>query len=181
MAQAPVHAEQALSQGRGEVVDHGAPGLGDRQNSPGPDDSSIGGEPFQHVDHDPGVDRGDDPAPPRRRTFPGRPCQVPEARRFVRFLLADSPLGQDAEQVVAELAANAIRHTASGRPYGMFVVEVVREPEATRVTVYDSGQGAVPALTHPAPLGEGGRGLSLVIAPASRVGYQGTRSHGHAV
>ncbi len=116
-----------------------------------------------------------------RRTFPGRPCQVPEARRFVRFLLADSPFGQDAEQVVAELAANAVRHTASGRPYGTFVVEVVRKPEATRVTVYDSGQGAVPALTHPALLGEGGRGLPLVIALASRAGCQGTQSHGHAV
>ncbi|WP_329424576.1 ATP-binding protein [Streptosporangium sp. NBC_01495] len=116
-----------------------------------------------------------------RRTFPGRPSQVPEARRFVRFLLADSPFGRDAEQVVAELAANAVRHTASGRPYGTFVVEVVRKPETTRVTVYDSGQGAVPAVTHPALLGEGGRGLPLVIALASRVGCQGSRSHGHAV
>ncbi|MER5649142.1 ATP-binding protein [Streptosporangium sp. NPDC002524] len=116
-----------------------------------------------------------------RRTFPGRPCQVPEARRFVRFLLADSPFGQEAEQVVAELAANAVRHTASGRPYGTFVVEVVRRPEVTRVTVYDSGQGPVPALAHPTLLGESGRGLSLVTALASRVGCQGTQSHGHAV
>ncbi|MEU3165071.1 ATP-binding protein [Streptosporangium sp. NPDC006930] len=116
-----------------------------------------------------------------RRTFPGHPHQVPEARRFVRFLLVDSPFGQDAEQVVAELAANAIRHTASGRPYGTFVVEVVRRPEVTRVTVYDSGQGAVPTLLHPTLLREGGRGLPLVVALASRVGCQGTRSHGHAV
>ncbi|MEU4403336.1 ATP-binding protein [Streptosporangium sp. NPDC023963] len=116
-----------------------------------------------------------------RRTFPGRPGQVPEARRFVRFLLADSPLGQDAEQVVAELAANAVRHTASGRPYGTFVVEVVRKPETTRVTVYDSGQGPVPTLPHPALLGESGRGLLLVTALASQVGCQGTQSHGHAV
>ncbi|MGS2640495.1 ATP-binding protein [Streptosporangium sp. LJ11] len=116
-----------------------------------------------------------------RRTFPGRPSQVPEARRFVRFLLVDSPLGQDAEQVVAELAANAVRHTASGRPYGTFVVEVVRRPEATRVTVHDSGQGPVPALPRPALLGESGRGLLLVTALASQVGCQGTRTHGHAV
>ncbi|MGJ6961407.1 hypothetical protein ACSDR0_05805 [Streptosporangium sp. G11] len=49
-----------------------------------------------------------------RRTFPGRPSQVPEARRFVRFLLTDSPFGQDAEQVVAELAANAVRTPPAG-------------------------------------------------------------------
>lgn len=94
-----------------------------------------------------------------RRTFPGRPAQVPEARRFVRFLLADSSFQRDAEQIVAELAANAVRHTASGWPCGTFVVEVVRRPEATRVTVYDSGRGSVPAIVHPALLGEGGRGL----------------------
>ncbi|WP_051752012.1 ATP-binding protein [Streptosporangium amethystogenes] len=116
-----------------------------------------------------------------RRTFPGRPVQVPEARRFVRFLLADSPFCQDAEQIVAELAANAVRHTASGGPYGTFVVEVVRRPEVTRVTVYDSGRGSVPAIVHPALLGEDGRGLPLVTALASQVGCRGSQSHGHAV
>jgi serine/threonine-protein kinase RsbW len=116
-----------------------------------------------------------------RRTFPGRPAQVPEARRFVRFLLADSSFRRDAEQIVTELAANAVRHTASGRPYGTFVVEVVRRPEVTRVTVYDSGQGSVPAIVHPTLLGEGGRGLPLVTALASQVGCRGNQTHGHAV
>ncbi|MGC5013975.1 ATP-binding protein [Streptosporangium sp. DT93] len=116
-----------------------------------------------------------------RRTFPGRPDQVSEARRFVRFLLTDSPFRQDAEQVVAELAANAVRHTASGRPYGTFIVEVVRRPEVTGVTVHDSGLGPVPALAHPALLGESGRGLALVAALASQVGSQGSPSHGHSV
>ncbi|MER6170998.1 ATP-binding protein [Streptosporangium sp. NPDC001681] len=73
------------------------------------------------------------------------------------------------------------RHTAGGRPYGTFVVEVVRRPEVTRVTVYDSGQGSVPAIAHPALLGEGGRGLPLVTALASQVGRRGSQPHGHAV
>ncbi|GAA2880124.1 ATP-binding protein [Streptosporangium fragile] len=119
-----------------------------------------------------------------RRTFPGRPDQVPEARRFVRFLLADSPVRDDAEQVAAELAANAVRHTASGQARGTFIVEVLRRATATRVTVYDCGWGPTPSFTRrdrPDALGEDGRGLPLVAALASQVGYRGSQALGHAV
>ncbi|MGJ6961408.1 hypothetical protein ACSDR0_05810 [Streptosporangium sp. G11] len=49
------------------------------------------------------------------------------------------------------------------------------------MTVYDSGQGPVPALTCSALLDESGRGLPLVTALASRVGCHGSQAHGHAV
>ncbi|MET9066101.1 ATP-binding protein [Streptosporangium sandarakinum] len=119
-----------------------------------------------------------------RRTFPGRADQIPVARRFVRFLLEDSPRRDDAEQIVAELAANAVAHTASGQPHGTFIVEVARRISAIRVTVYDCGWGPTPRFTrcHGAdPLAEDGRGLALVAGLAVRVGVRGTQAVGHAV
>lgn len=50
-----------------------------------------------------------------RRVFPGRPDRIPAVRRFIRFLLEDSTCRDDAEQIVAELVANAVAHTSSGR------------------------------------------------------------------
>ncbi|WP_345577548.1 hypothetical protein [Nonomuraea rosea] len=51
-----------------------------------------------------------------RRTFAGSTDQIPRVRHFARCLLADSPCQDDAESIVAELAANALQHTASGHP-----------------------------------------------------------------
>ncbi len=119
-----------------------------------------------------------------RRTFPGRPDQVPRARHFVRFLLSDASCCDDAEQAVAELAANAVCHTASGRPHGTFVVEVVRKASTVRITVHDQGGGGVPEFVRRErvdPLGERGRGLALVGALASKAGHRGDRETGHAV
>ncbi|MFG1750147.1 ATP-binding protein [Streptosporangium sandarakinum] len=119
-----------------------------------------------------------------RRTFPGRADQIPEARRFVRFLLEDSSRRDDAEQIVAELAANAVAHTASGQPHGTFIVEVTRRTTAIRVTVYDCGWGATPRFASRRgtdALAENGRGLALVAGLAVRVGVRGTQAVGHAV
>ncbi|MEV8637283.1 ATP-binding protein [Streptosporangium sp. NPDC051023] len=119
-----------------------------------------------------------------RRTFPGRLDQVPEARHFVRFLLADASCCADAEQVVAELAANAVLHTASGRPHGTFAVEVVRRGAVIRIAVHDLGRGGVPEFGRrgQTDLGaERGRGLALVGALASKAGHRGNRETGHAV
>ena len=60
-----------------------------------------------------------------RRAFPGAQEQVGEARRFVKTLLASSPLLDDLILITSELTSNAICHTASGRG-GVFVVEVTR-------------------------------------------------------
>ncbi|MEU6412994.1 ATP-binding protein [Microbispora sp. NPDC046933] len=111
-----------------------------------------------------------------RRTFPGRLEQVPRARRFVRFLLEDSPLSYDIEQITAELAANAVVHTSSGHLGGTFTVEVTRKPAVVRVSVYDCGWGGTPRFKQCEDdgLAERERGLAIVAALASRAGFRGT-------
>ncbi|MET8385106.1 ATP-binding protein [Streptosporangium canum] len=119
-----------------------------------------------------------------RRTFPGRPDQIPRARCFIRFLLEDAPCRDDAEQIVAELAANAVAHTSSGQARGAFIVELMRKTAAIRVTVYDCGWGGTPRFNRRReadPLAENGRGLAVVAALAVKVGCRGTRAVGHAV
>lgn len=61
-----------------------------------------------------------------RRTYPGTLDQVSHARHFTRYLLTDSDHRHDAELSAGELAANAVRHTASGRSNGTFIVEIAR-------------------------------------------------------
>ncbi|MET8986295.1 ATP-binding protein [Nonomuraea wenchangensis] len=93
-----------------------------------------------------------------RRTFPGAEDQVPEARHFARYLLADSSRRDDAELVVAELTTNAIRHTGSGRSRGTFIVELARTTVAVTVAVYDCGWGGV------GPGGPAGPGAYLGVS-----------------
>ncbi|MEU4511987.1 ATP-binding protein [Nonomuraea wenchangensis] len=117
-----------------------------------------------------------------RRTFPGTEDQVPQARHFARYLLADSSRRDDAELVVAELTTNAIRHTGSGRSRGTFIVELARTTVAVTVAVYDCGWGGVPRFglrcrTH----AERGRGLAIVAAVADEVGHEGDDQVGHRV
>ena len=117
-----------------------------------------------------------------QRVFPGEAGQVPNARRFVRALLADTAQATDAELIVSELAGNALRHTRSGGPGGRFLVEL-RRGKRVRVAVYDAGGGGVPRLPGPEPVlfGEGGRGLFMVAAVAGEVGCDGCPVTGHVV
>ncbi|MFC6086217.1 ATP-binding protein [Sphaerisporangium aureirubrum] len=126
-----------------------------------------------------------------RRVFPGGLDQAPAARRFVRFLLGDTPFAEDAELIVGELAGNALRHTRSGSAGGHFTVEVTLTPAPCRMptraagvllTVFDLGGGGSPCFGGPgAPYEENGRGLSIVHALATRAGHQGTPATGHRV
>jgi serine/threonine-protein kinase RsbW len=117
------------------------------------------------------------------RVFPGHAAQVPQARRFVRRVLAagvfaaGGPVG-DAVLLTSELAANAVQHTASGRG-GHFAIAVWPCPPAVRICVTDSGSVAGPAAVLPDPaaavpgfLAASGRGLTIVAALASRWGQQ---------
>ncbi|MFC4585421.1 ATP-binding protein [Sphaerisporangium corydalis] len=130
------------------------------------------------------------------RAFPGRLDQAAHARRFVRFLLEDTPCADDAELIVSELAGNALRHTRSGTEGGSFLVEVtLARPPGTPgvrerggyvgvlISVHDDGGGGVPRLLdHGTPPGaENGRGLAIVTALATRVGFQGAPTLGHTV
>lgn len=74
-------------------------------------------------------------------TYPGRPASVRAARRLVRGVLAGSPLVDDLELIVSELATNAIRHTPSGWDGGMFTITIRYGPGMARIEVEDDGNG----------------------------------------
>lgn len=109
--------------------------------------------------------------PNRRRTFPGTPASVREARRFVAELLAGCPARETLTICASELSANAVAHTASGDG-GVFTVEVACPRDGVaRVAVTDAGGPTVPAAGPLDPMAEGGRGLAMVAACTSRWGY----------
>lgn len=118
------------------------------------------------------------------RVFQGHPRQVPLVRAFVAAALAGCPARDTLVTCASELAANAIRHTASGAG-GLFAVEVRRPaPGVARVAVTDAGgpcEPSVPADGDPNELAEGGRGLALVAALASDWGHQMVPGGGRTV
>jgi serine/threonine-protein kinase RsbW len=117
-----------------------------------------------------------------RRIFPGTPDQVPQARHFTRFLLADAPCRDDAELIVSELTGNAVRHTSSAEKGGTFILEISRTAEAVRIAVYDCGWGGIPRFAARCRTdAECGRGLAIVTALADAAGYKGSDDVGHMV
>jgi len=106
------------------------------------------------------------------KVFPGQEDQIPCVRTFVSQLLADHPDRADIVMCAAELAANAVRHTASGRD-GFFATEVTWTGQTVRVAVADGGAGTVPPLG-PDPSGPGAdSGLGRLAQLASRCGTEG--------
>jgi anti-sigma regulatory factor (Ser/Thr protein kinase) len=128
------------------------------------------------------------------RVFAGMAARVPEAREFVAESLAGCPAGARETLLLCatELCANAIEHTASGAG-GAFLVEVSCPVDGVAfVAVTDAGgatgscrrawdhgpgpayldRGAGCAGPGDEELPEGGRGLALVAAFASRWGYR---------
>ncbi|WP_217182227.1 ATP-binding protein [Streptomyces sp. AC495_CC817] len=109
------------------------------------------------------------------RIFPGLPWQVAEARHFVAALLGDegSRLVEDAELVVGELAANAVRHTRSGWYRGWFLVVVGFSDDLVRIEVIDQGSDNEPQVRSViSPVDVGGRGLLLIAACAKDWGVK---------
>ncbi|MGW5262276.1 ATP-binding protein [Microbispora sp. NPDC004025] len=112
--------------------------------------------------------------PPWRlsRHFLGRPASVTEARRFITATLGAWPVVESVELIVSELATNAVRHTASARFGGKFIVNIQAEPDQVWVGVADEGGPGVPRLVRPSD-DEGGRGLFLVASLADNWGVYG--------
>ncbi|WP_063766161.1 ATP-binding protein [Streptosporangium amethystogenes] len=103
------------------------------------------------------------------RTFLGEKEQVRAARSFVKAHLPDH---LDAELIISELATNAVEHTRTGQPGGLFTTTVKRNPDGTAyIEIADQGGPAVFGL--PTPNREGGRGLYLVTALATAWGFKG--------
>jgi serine/threonine-protein kinase RsbW len=116
----------------------------------------------------------------RQCSFPGRPDQVAQCRRFVLLALMGTDYARDAELLASELATNAVRHTASGSHSGTFQVTVFWHSRAVIVAVTDEGAATIPALSTPGAIDPAGRGLLLVEALASQWGFHGNH-HGRTV
>ncbi|MEW9531914.1 ATP-binding protein [Microbispora sp. NPDC049125] len=112
--------------------------------------------------------------PPWRlaRHFLGSPASVTEARRFITIFLSQWTIVEAAELIVSELATNAVRHTASGRFGGRFLVSIQAEPDQVWLGVIDEGGPFAPTVM-PASDEEGGRGLLLVSCLADSWGVYG--------
>ncbi|GAB3148751.1 ATP-binding protein [Microbispora hainanensis] len=109
------------------------------------------------------------------RHFLGRPASVTEARRFITGTLGAWPVVEQAELIVSELATNAVRHTASARFGGKFIVSIQAEPDQVWLGVADEGGPGLPRLVRPSD-DEGGRGLLLVASLADNWGVYGNQA-----
>jgi anti-sigma regulatory factor (Ser/Thr protein kinase) len=101
------------------------------------------------------------------RAFAGEPRSARLARLFVAETLRRWDLHDmvdDAEAIVAELAANAVFHARSG-----FVVALSSDKGVVRLSVRD-GSPVRPAVRAYLPAATSGRGLALVAAIAARWG-----------
>ncbi|MFE3409017.1 ATP-binding protein [Streptomyces mirabilis] len=121
------------------------------------------------------------------RTFTQLFSSTPRGARLARRLVAnrmdvwgfayDSEASEDVSLVVAELAANAVRHgSVRGRS---FRVRLVLRDGVVRVEVADGRTERLPVLREPD--GEGGRGLVLVAALAERWGVEPRIGMAHKV
>ncbi len=116
------------------------------------------------------------------RSYPGRADQVPQVRAFLARVLDGCPAADDAVLMADELAANAVLHSRSGEPGGMFTVRVeVRDGIWVRVGVLDEGGPTPPRLrtdgsdsgSEDAGGGGGGQGLRIVSALSGAWGVTG--------
>ncbi len=112
--------------------------------------------------------------------FPGKQAEVAEARELVRDALRGNPLNDAAVLVADELAANAVRHSASGQPGRTFRVNCYTNQRAIRVEVHDDGGSSEPQRREIAWDAETGRGLMLVDELAAHWGVTGDQ-HGRTV
>ncbi|MFI7641590.1 ATP-binding protein [Nonomuraea sp. NPDC049400] len=107
------------------------------------------------------------------RHFLGAKPSVTEARRFVTTFLKGWPLVGDAELIVSELATNAIRHSASGRFGGRFVVTIQVAADRLWLGVLDEGGPRAPKIFRRNGEVETGRGLLIVSEIAADWGVFG--------
>jgi hypothetical protein len=96
-----------------------------------------------------------------RRVFPGQEAELGQVRYWLSELLPDCPARGDVLTVTIELAANAVRHSASGLG-GFFAVELswLANPATVHIAVADAG-----GLRSPQPAPGGGLAALLGTGP----------------
>ncbi|WP_194904405.1 ATP-binding protein [Catenulispora rubra] len=96
------------------------------------------------------------------------PIYLHEIRQLTAGMLQKTPGHEDVVQIVSELAANAILHTASGEPGGTFTIHLAAFTNRWQVRVDDAGSLTTPQVL---PVAEdnvtAGGGLAIVAALAS--------------
>ncbi|MGA5701715.1 ATP-binding protein [Peterkaempfera bronchialis] len=97
-------------------------------------------------------------------TCPGEAQEIGRTRRWTRDILRDYPCADEAELIASELATNAITHTQSGRPHGLFTVMLTWAPGIVVMAVSDSGSIHIPHVRQTDDDATTGRGLALVRA-----------------
>jgi anti-sigma regulatory factor (Ser/Thr protein kinase) len=108
------------------------------------------------------------------------------ARSFTRDALTAWGLGDladDAELVVTELLANAVRHAwpgQAGAGTAALALWLLRDTDGFMCAVTDPSDSA-PAMRQPGPAGENGRGLHVVHALSDHWGWSPLGGHGKAV
>src|SRR5215469_17709515 len=111
-------------------------------------------------------------------TFPGIPAAISLVRSVIGDMLGGCPRADDVILVGCEYATNAIRHSPSGLPGGVFTMRMWVRPGRVRLEVIDSGTGdwlVAPARVAE-PDAECGRGLVVVAALADDCGNSGCRA-----
>ncbi|MEZ0107916.1 anti-sigma regulatory factor (Ser/Thr protein kinase) [Catenulispora sp. EB89] len=107
-------------------------------------------------------------------TLPGSTECVHEARVWVRKTLGEDPGVDDVVLVASELATNAVRHSASGRPGGTFTLHLSAFIDRWHVRVDDAGGLNVPRIQSvDDDQDEAGRGLAMVAGLSLRWGVFG--------
>jgi serine/threonine-protein kinase RsbW len=81
------------------------------------------------------------PEKPRRcaGSFRGRLDQVRHARAFIAAFMGGCAATDDAMLLIGELCANAVMHTGSGKPGGIFTVRAVLADRCMGAEVEDQG------------------------------------------
>jgi serine/threonine-protein kinase RsbW len=115
-----------------------------------------------------------------RRTFRGLASEVAVARRWLAQLVDGFAAVDDVLLASSELASNAVLHSDSGLPGGVYTIRLAISSEYVRVEVLDQGgQWGVPRghadYTRDLQKGDGqcGRGLAVVAAITRAWGIAG--------
>jgi anti-sigma regulatory factor (Ser/Thr protein kinase) len=101
------------------------------------------------------------------RDFPGIPEAIAETRDFLRTLLPNSPVIDNALLLTSEVATNAIRHSRSaGRTFTLVILDI---GHAIRIEVVDDGAPTAPQVIDDIDA-IAGRGMLLVASIATQWG-----------
>jgi anti-sigma regulatory factor (Ser/Thr protein kinase) len=113
------------------------------------------------------------------RRFPAHAGQIGEARRFLRSLLTDYRVADDAALCLSEVATNSVIHSRSREPGGQFTVraELGRDGHV-RIAVDDQGG---PWVARAKADRQSKRGLLLVSLLAGDWGIEGDGCRARAV